>query len=199
MSAKKDELTRRLYKAHKLAFKLHGRDARKSTSVPVMAHLLAVCAMVQFDGGDEDEAVAALLHDALEDKPEHISAKKIAKRFGAKVLEIVEISSDTPADYQGGPKPPWRERKQAYLEKITPEHTGLLRVTVADKIDNARAILAEHRRLGEAVWKRFNAGRSEQLWYYRAALEAYRSAGFSGALLEELERLVQQMEALPQG
>lgn len=98
----------RLYEAMQLTFELFGHDSRKSTSVPVMAHLLSVCGLVQNDGGDEDEAIAALLHDTLEDKPDKITRDEILERFGPRVLEIVEISTDTPVDYRGGPKPPWK-------------------------------------------------------------------------------------------
>ena len=190
-------LSDRMYSALQLAFPLHGRDSRKSSQVPMIAHMFSVCALVLQDGGTEDEGIAALLHDALEDKPEQINRKEIENRFGKKVLEIVEVSTDTPKDYHGGPKPPWRTRKEAYLEHIRQTDPGLLRVTVADKIDNARAILADYHHIGSKVWDKFNAPQADQLWYYNAAMEAYQSVGFSGFLLDELRSLVEQMNKLP--
>lgn len=186
-------LTVRLFTALQLAFKLHGRDGRKGCQVPAMAHLLSVCALVQTDGGDEDEAIAALLHDALEDKADIITREDIAQMFGDKVLAIVEISTDTPADFTGGAKPPWQVRKQYYLDRVRHTDPALLRVTVADKIDNARAILADHRRIGEEVWERFNAPREKILWYYTEALNAYRHAGVTSPLLDDLQILVREM------
>ena len=193
MSDKADQITERLYQALQFTFKLHGRDARKASSVPYMAHLLAVCALTQQDGGDEDEAIAALLHDALEDKPDETSREEIGQLFGEKVLKIVELSTDTPAEYRGGVKPRWRERKEYYLAHIRTSNPELLRVTLADKVDNARAIYSDHQRLGEDLWKRFNAGREDQIWYYESAVDAFKTAGVHGPLLEELERLVSQI------
>jgi len=188
------QISPRLSEAVDYAVRLHGRDARKGSPVPVLAHLLGVCALVQGDGGDEDEAIAALLHDALEDKPGQTSSGEIAARFGPRVLRLVQAATDTPPDYAGGAKPPWRERKQRYLEHIRRTPAELLRVTVADKLDNVRSVLADYRRLGESVWTRFNAGKKDQLWYYRSASEAYGAAGFSGPLLDELTRLVAELE-----
>ena len=192
MTNNDDKVTPRMYKALKLAFKLHGHDARKKSTVPYIAHLLAVCALVQLDGGIEDEAIAALLHDALEDKPKEINRKKIRHKFGKKVLKMIELSTDTPKDYAGGQKPPWRKRKEAYLKHIRETDPSLLRVTIADKIDNARAILADHLRMGDEVWERFNAGKEDQLWYFKGCVKAFDASGYSGPLLEELRSLVDQ-------
>jgi (p)ppGpp synthase/HD superfamily hydrolase len=191
------QISPRLYEALQLAYNLHGHDARKSSNVPMISHMLSVCALVLQDGGSEDEGIAALLHDALEDKPEEIDRFEIEKRFGKKVLEIVEVSTDTPKDYKGGPKPPWRKRKEAYLEHACKTDPALLRVTVADKIDNARAILADFYQLGNNVWKKFNASQQDQIWYYKNCVEAYREAGFKGFLLDELVALVDQLSKLP--
>lgn len=197
MSNKPDQLTERFYQALQFTFKLHGRDTRKASSVPYMAHLLAVCALTQQDGGDEDEAIAALLHDALEDKPDETSREEIGLLFGDKVLKIVELSSDTPPGYKGGVKPPWRQRKETYLAHIRTSKPEMLRVTLADKVDNARAIYSDYQRLGEDLWKRFNAGREAQIWYYESAVDAFKTAGVHGPLLEELERLVIQIKDQP--
>lgn len=193
MSNEDNKLTPLLYSALELTFKLHGHDTRKENNIPYMAHLLSVCALVQLDGGSEEEAIAAMLHDALEDKPEEISREQIRQQFGEKVLNIIEISGDTPRDYAGGPKPPWKERKEAYIAHIFKTDPSLLRVTVADKVDNARAILADHQQLVDEVWERFNAGKKEQLWYYESCVNAYDATGFKGPLLEELRKLVNQL------
>ena len=199
MTDKEFYLSERLYEALQLTFDLFGKDARKSSPVPAMAHLLSVCALVQMDGGDEDEAIAALLHDTLEDKPQFITREEIKKRFGAHVLEIIEVSTDTPLDYQGGPKPPWRDRKQSYLDHTRTTSPALLRVTVADKVDNLRAILADHQRIGGELWQRFNAGQTDIVWYYQQSVKAYEQAGFQSPMLTELTRLVAELSALPIG
>jgi (p)ppGpp synthase/HD superfamily hydrolase len=188
-----DLISPRLASAIDLVVKVHGRDARKQSPVPVLAHLLSVCALVQQDGGDEDEAIAALLHDSLEDKPELITARDIEAQFGSRVLQIVRVSTDTPEDYAGGEKPPWRHRKEAYLAHVRRTDPSLLRVTVADKVDNLRALLADYARIGESLWSRFNAPMLDQLWYYRSAGVAYRETGFTSPLLTELEKLVDSL------
>jgi (p)ppGpp synthase/HD superfamily hydrolase len=186
-------LSPRLQQALDYAIQLHGRNARKHSQVPILAHLLSVCALVQHDGGDEDEAIAALLHDSLEDKPGETSPAVLSKRFGPRVLELIQLATDTPPDYAGGPKPPWRDRKERYLEHVRQASPANLRVTVADKVDNLRAMLADYRRVGDSLWDRFNAGKPDQLWYYQSVLAAYKEAGFSGPLLDELDRLVGQL------
>ena len=190
-----DRLTPRLQEALELAIELHGKDSRKASPVPALAHLLGVCALVQLDGGGEDEAIAALLHDSLEDKPREITRAEIERRFGARVAALVLAATDTPPDFAGGKKPPWKQRKEGYLARVRAADPGDLRVLVADKVDNLRSILADYARLGEAFWSRFNAGKEEQVWYYRSALAAYRAAGFRGPLVDELERLVGELVA----
>jgi (p)ppGpp synthase/HD superfamily hydrolase len=196
MTEEPSQISPRLYEALQLAFSLHGHDARKSSKIPVLAHLLSVCSLVQLDGGDEDEAIAGLLHDALEDKPQEVTPEDIEKRFGEKVHIIVEVSTDTPKDFKGGPKPPWRERKEAFLKHIRQSKPDLLRVTAADKVDNARAMLADHHILGSALWKKFNAPRVDQIWYYQEAVKAYQEAGFKSHLLNELQELVDRLSKL---
>lgn len=191
------KISDRLYAAIELAFRLHGRDARKSSKIPVMAHLLSVCALVQHESDDEDEAIAALLHDALEDKPDGGKTKQeILERFGEKALKIIELSSDTPPDYMGGPKGDWKSRKQSYIDHILSTDPDLLRVTVADKVDNARAILADHQKIGDDIWERFTTkSKADQIWYYTSVLEAYKKVGFKGYLMNELTTLVKKIQA----
>jgi (p)ppGpp synthase/HD superfamily hydrolase len=189
-------LTSRFQDALDLAFRLHGHATRKASKVPVMAHLLGVCALVQQDGGSEDEAIAALLHDVLEDEPGHITRDDLRQRFGERVMAIIDAATDTPRDYRGGPKPPWRQRKEAYLAHARTADPALLRVTIADKVDNLRAMIRDYRRVGNALWWRFHAGRDEQLWYFRACMEAYRAAGCKGELMDELRCLLEQLTSL---
>jgi len=193
MSDKSNNISNQLFEALNFTFQLHGRDARKGGNIPYMAHLLSVCALVQQDGGDEEEAIAALLHDALEDKPHDVNREELKQRFGEKVLLMIELATDTPPDYAGGVKPPWRKRKEQYLEHVRSSRPELLRVTLADKVDNARAIYGDFQRLGNDLWERFNAGRDDQFWYYSNAVEAFKAAGVSGPLLRELQDLVKKI------
>lgn len=171
---------------------VHRDQPRKETEIPYVSHLLGVCALVLVDGGEEDEAIAALLHDAAED---HGGAERIAdirSTFGDRVAHIVEACSDTLED----PKPDWRPRKEAYLAHLHAEKDpGILRVSLADKLDNSRAILRDLKLIGDEVWPRFNAGKEGQLWYYRSLVEAFRGR-VTSPMLEELERVVSEIEAL---
>lgn len=170
---------------------LHAEQRRKATAVPYLSHLLGVASLVLEDGGSEDEAIAGLLHDALEDQSQRTSADEVRRRFGPTVARIVLGCSET----TGGPRPSWRERKQASLEHLATAEPDVVRVSLADKLHNARAVVADYRRLGEGLWSRFNAGRDCQLWYYRslAAVFARRS---DSALADELTRLVTELEDL---
>ncbi len=188
-------LTDRLARAVALAADVHGTDARKGTPIPVLTHLFAVCLLVQRDGGSEDEAIAALLHDTLEDHPERVTAELLEATFGPRVRHLVEVCTDTAPGVRAGEKEPWPVRKERYLAHARAADPGDLRVTVADKVDNLRAIEADLAVHGDALWTRFNAGPADQLWYYRSALEAYREAGFRGALLDEMARLVEAIRA----
>lgn len=172
------------------ASRLHREQLRKQTAVPYVSHLLAVCGLVLEDGGDEDEAIAALLHDAVEDQGGAPRLEEIRARFGPRVAEIVEGCSDT----DQVPKPPWRLRKEAYLAHLADAATSesVLRVSAADKLHNARSVLTERHVIGEEVWERFNAGRDEQLWYYRAIVEVLRNR-FPGRLTDELADVVQRL------
>jgi GTP pyrophosphokinase len=189
-------LSDRFLEGVRFACRAHAGDTRKGTNTPYVAHLLSVCGSVLVDGGGEDEAIAALLHDTLEDHADTVSREDIASRFGARVLALVEVCTDTPADYRGGPKPPWRERKTAYLERLRRAPAGDLRVAVADKLDNARALLADYRVVGEALWRRFNVGRAEHVWYLRSLVDGFREAGVRGRLVDELDRTVSELERL---
>lgn len=161
-----------------------------------VSHLLNVSGLVLWDGGSEEEAIAGLLHDALEDHPELTSAGEIAKRFGERVAQIVQGCTDTPPDYRGGAKPPWRERKQSYLLHLRDADTGIRRVSMADKLDNARAILTDYRQIGDALWSRFNAGRDDQLWYLRTLADVFADGGASGNLVCEFGATAGEIDRL---
>ena len=153
----------RFQEAFQLAAHLHRFHVRKGTKVPYLSHLMSVVSLVLEAGGDEDEAIAALLHDALEDCGEEITAAEIESRFGPRVRELVEACTDTPPDHAGGPKPGWKDRKEAYLARVAAGHGN--RVSLADKLHNARSILRDHRTNPEKIWKRFSADKEETLWY----------------------------------
>lgn len=184
-------LTSRFEEALQYAARLHGRQVRKGTPVPYVSHLLAVTAIVLEDGGSEDEAIAALLHDAIEDQGGDPTRQEIRRRFGEKVTAIVDACTDA----EVVPKPPWLERKKQYLEHLHAAAPEVIRVSAADKLHNARAILADFRRHGNAVWSRFKGGREGTLWYYRRLVDVFREAGPS-SIVEELGRVVSELERL---
>ena len=173
------------------ASRLHAGQLRKGSAIPYVAHLLAVTAIVLEHGGGEDEAIAALLHDAVEDWGGAATRAEILRRFGPTVVAIVDGCTDA----ETVPKPPWRQRKEAYVARVGGASPAVRLVSAADKLHNARSILADYRRLGDALWDRFNGGRDGTLWYYRALVNAFRAAG-STPLIEELERTVDEVERL---
>jgi GTP pyrophosphokinase len=174
------------------ATRLHAGQRRKGTSVPYIAHLLAVAGIVLDYGGTESEVIAALLHDAVEDQGGPPTREEIRRRFGEPVVAIVDGCSDT----DEVPKPPWQERKEAYLARLGQETASVRLVSAADKLHNARDVLAAYRALGEAVWGRFTGGREGTLWYYRALVGAYRDTHTVPALVDELDRVVTEIERL---
>jgi GTP pyrophosphokinase len=189
-------LSPRFQEALRYAVDLHAQDVRKGSGVPYVAHLLSVCGLVLSSGGSESEAIAALLHDSLEDHPAEVTKQDLESRFGSEVAAIVVACTDTGEGYQGGEKPPWRERKDRYLahlEHATPE---ALRVSLADKVDNIRAIVADYRMVGEDLWSRFKAGREGQVWYFRSLLRTFESVRANNFLLAELRAGVRALEEL---
>ncbi len=175
------------------ASRLHACQARKGTTIPYLSHLLAVTAIVLEYGGGEDEAIAALLHDAIEDQGGPVTGAEIRRRFGERVVAIVKGCTD--ADTV--PKPPWRQRKEAYVAHVGAAFSSIRLVSAADKLHNARSILADYRLLGEALWGRFRGDRDGTLWYYRALVDAFRAAEAEPTpLVKELERTVGELERL---
>jgi GTP pyrophosphokinase len=179
------QLTERFAEAVRYALDAHQGQARKGTEIPYFSHLIAVASFVLDDGGTEDEAVAALLHDAAEDQGGRERLADIRRRFGDRVAHIVEGCTDS----WTSPKEPWMDRKRKYVEHARRLDRETLRVSVADKVHNAYAILRDLRTTGDDVWKRFKAPPDDILWYYDALVRAYRDAG-GGHLVDELERVV---------
>lgn len=182
-------LGERFLSALVFAGELHRNQTRKGTVIPYVGHLLAVAALAVEHGADEDTAIAALLHDAVEDQGGHRTAEWILERFGPKVHETVLACTDSFTE----PKPAWAPRKQTYLARLATASPEARLVTACDKLHNARSILADYRELGEELWSRFAGRREGTLWYYRAVLDALAKHG-SSRLLEELERVVSEIE-----
>jgi (p)ppGpp synthase/HD superfamily hydrolase len=182
-------LTNRFADALAYAHRVHADQRRKGGSVPYIAHLLGVAALVLEDGGDEDEAIAALLHDAVEDQGGAERLDDIRRRFGERVAAIVEACTDTKED----PKPPWYQRKETHIEGFRSAPPEVLRIALADKLYNARAIQRDRYISGEAVWSRFHAGREQVLWYYRTLADLF-SERRPGWMAEELQRVIQKLE-----
>ena len=181
---------KRLAEAIEFALAIHAEQKRKGTGIPYVSHLLGVASLVLEHGGDEEQAMAAMLHDAIEDQGAH-QEQAIRERFGARVAQIVIGCTD--ADTL--PKPPWRARKEAYLRHL--EHAGadILLVSCADKLHNARAICTDVRTHGLVVFDRFKAGQEGTVWYYRSLADAFLRL-LPGALSAELGDAVSIMEGL---
>ena len=182
----------RIIDAMAAAAQIHGRQKRKATEIPYLSHLLGTCSIALEYGASEDEAIAALLHDAIEDGQPTDAARATVWSFGDEVGRIVEACTD--ADTQ--PKPPWRPRKEAYLASLDKKDHSVLLVSASDKLHNARSIVRDRRGVGEKVWDRFKVQKSDTLWYYRSLVVAYReNSEHNPALVAELDRTVAEMEA----
>jgi (p)ppGpp synthase/HD superfamily hydrolase len=173
---------------------LHRHQKRKGTETVYVSHLLGVASLVLEYGGDEKQAIAALLHDAMEDQGATFAA--IEQLFGTDVARIVAACTDGVPD-AAGIKPEWRPRKEAYIAHLAKVESDVLLVSVADKLYNARAILADYREMKEELWPRFSAGR-ETLWYYRALADKFAelvpAKGNLRRLVNELEFTVSLLE-----
>ena len=185
-------LTSRFVDAVGYATHLHLDQARKGSGIPYAGHLLGVCSLVLEAGGSEDEAIAALLHDAAEDRGGETQLVKIRERFGENVEAIVRACSDSLLEN----KPDWKLRKREYLAHLEGQSESALLVSLADKLFNARAILRDYEAVGERVWERFNAGREGQLWYYRSLSDEFTRLLPQSALTRELADIVKQLERL---
>lgn len=185
------ELDSRFEEGLIFAARLHQGQTRKGKDLPYISHLLAVTALVFQAGGDEDEVIAALLHDAVEDQGGLETLEEIRRRFGERVAMIVEGCSDS----LGAPKPPWLERKANYLAHLVDAPPEVRRVSLADKLHNARTIHADLEEHGEETWSRFNGGRQGSLWYYQSLVEIFQESD-SGFMLREFTRVVGEIQRL---
>jgi (p)ppGpp synthase/HD superfamily hydrolase len=163
-------MTPRFAEAFLFAERLHCAQVRKKTLVPTISHLMAVAALVLENGGGEDEAMAALLHDTAEDCGGRPVLDEIRRRFGDSVASIVEGCSDT----LESPKPRWKPRKESYLEHLQTAPEANLLVSLADKVHNVRSLAFEYRRVGDDLWQRFSASQEQTMWYYQSLLAIFR-------------------------
>ncbi len=174
-----------------MASQLHASQKRKGTSIPYISHLLAVSSLVLEHGGSEDQAIAALLHDAVEDQGGLPTLVKIRDHFGDVVAEIVDHCTDAYEE----PKPEWRIRKEEYIASIAKKPLDAVLVSCADKLHNARAILNDLRTLGDELWGRFTGGKEGTLWYYQSLVDAFDDT-LGNSLSEELKRTVNEINDL---
>ena len=182
-------LGRRFEQALLFATRKHAGQSRKASRIPYVGHLLGVASLVLEAGGDEDLAIAALLHDVVEDCGGRPMLKEVERRFGKRVAHIVDGCTDSYAEQ----KSPWNERKEAYLKRLRRENTEVRLVSCADKVHNLGTILRDYREVGESIWERFRGKRDGTLWYYRALADEFRRTR-PNRLVKELERLVRELE-----
>jgi GTP pyrophosphokinase len=183
----------RFLRAFEFAAEKHRGQTRKASTIPYLAHLMGVASLVLEFGGDEDLAIAALLHDVVEDCGGKPMLSEVRRRFGSHVAKIVDGCTDA----YTLPKPPWRERKETYIRHLKSADGGTRLVSAADKLNNVRSILSDYREVGEAVWERFNGGREGTLWYYQTLLAEFQRAK-SNRLVRELEIVVHELQAIAQ-
>jgi (p)ppGpp synthase/HD superfamily hydrolase len=175
---------------------------RKSTEVPYIAHLLGVASLVMGEAGQvsvpitEDIVIAALLHDAVEDAGGIPRLRDIEANFGAEVARIVEGCSDS-FEEDSSKKKSWEERKRGYIERLKTEPQDTMLVSAADKLYNVRAIVEDHRRHGDGVWKRFNRGKEQQIWYYTTILNVFQQRCPDWRVIAQLGQAVAELAKLP--
>ena len=179
----------RFLRAFAFAAEKHAGQTRKASTTPYIAHLMGVASVVLEFGGDEDMAIAALLHDVVEDCGGAPMLREVKRKFGSRVAKIVDGCTDSVTD----PKPPWRERKETYIWHLKDADAETRTVSAADKLNNVRSILADYREVGEEIWVRFNGGRDGTLWYYRSLLVEFLRQ--PNRLVREFELAVNELEA----
>lgn len=184
------QLTKRFEDALAFALSVHRGQYRKGTRIPYASHLLAVSAIVLDYGGDEDEAIAALLHDSIEDGG--VDPAGLSARFGSRVAEIVLACSDSLVK-DPLRKAPWHERKENYLEHMKTAPASVLLVSIADKLHNIRTIVKDLHEIGDEVWNRFHAGKDDSLWYYDSLEEIFRARGFHSLLVDEFAHAMDEV------
>jgi len=178
------------------AAELHEHQTRKGGNIPYVGHLLGVAAIVLEHGGNEDQAIAALLHDALEDQADKIAPGEMGRRFGQNVERLVEACTDgDPEEQRDRNKDRWYRRKEQYIAAVPSKPREAILVSLADKLYNARSILEDYRALGEPLWGRFTTGREGTLWYYTSLLAAFKPYGHD-RLWDELDRTLAELKGL---
>ena len=187
----KPTLGPRFLRAFLFAAEKHKHQTRKASSIPYLGHLMGVASLVLEAGGDEDLAIAALLHDVVEDCGGAPMLKDVRRRFGSRVAKVVDGCTDS----DSYPKPPWRERKIKYIERLKTEDGDTRLVSAADKLNNVRSILSDYRAVGELVWSRFSGGREGTLWYYRTLLDEFLRHE-PNRITCDLELAVNELESL---
>jgi (p)ppGpp synthase/HD superfamily hydrolase len=185
------EYSPRIVDAFAFAYELHRTQVRKGSRVPYVTHLMGVAAIVGRYGGDEDQFIAALLHDAVEDQGGIETLDRIRERFGATVADYVAGCSDS----DDAPKPPWRERKERFIEFTRTASPKQRLIIAADKLHNTRALISDLREKGNAFWDLFKAGREGSLWYYAEIVRAL-AEGWTHPLLRELTEEVDVLRRL---
>ena len=181
-------------RAFAFAAKKHSGQTRKASTIPYIAHLMGVASLVLEAGGDEDLAIAALLHDVVEDCGGAPMLREVRRRFGSRVAKIVDGCTDA----DSVPKPPWLERKQKYIARLKREDAETRLVSAADKLNNVRSILSDYRVVGESVWSRFHGGREGTLWYYRTLRDEFLRHK-PNRITRDLELAVNELESLAEG
>ena len=184
----------RFLRAFLFAAEMHSGQTRKASTIPYIAHLMGAAALVLEAGGDEDLAIAALLHDVVEDCGGAPMLKEVRRRFGSRVAKVVDGCTDADTD----PKPPWRERKETYIRHLKKSDADTRLVSAADKLNNVRSILTDYREIGESIWPRFNGGRDGTLWYYRTLRDEFLRRKPT-RITRELRLAVNELEAMAQG
>ncbi len=185
-------LSNRMTEAFEFARLLHGEQLRKGTKTAYLSHLMAVSSLVLESGGSEEEAVAALLHDTVEDCGGLPVLEKIREQFGESIANIVKDCSE-PLSI---PKPPWKERKNAYIAQIADADDSVKRVACADKLHNLRSILTDYQQVGDRVWDRFHADKEGTLWFYQSMVKTLRTFGQGVAIFVELEKRVGDLQRI---
>jgi (p)ppGpp synthase/HD superfamily hydrolase len=183
-------LTPAFVEAVQYAAEKHATQTRKASEIPYLGHLLSVAGLIIEADGTETQAIAALLHDAAEDQGGEETLAEIREKFGADVATIVDECSDTFET----PKPPWRQRKESYIRHLPSASDDAILVSLADKLDNARAILRDFRAHGDELWQRFTVQDPQlHLWYYRSLLKVY-SERIHNWMVDELREVIDTLE-----
>lgn len=185
------KLGQRFLRAFLFAAEKHSGQTRKASTIPYIAHLMGVASLVLEAGANEDLAIAALLHDVVEDCGGAPMLKEVRRRFGPRVAKMVDGCTDA----YTLPKPPWRPRKENYIRRLRKESSDTRLVSAADKLNNVRSILSDYRAVGESIWSRFNGGRDGTLWYYRTLRDLFLQYK-PNRITRDFELAVHELESL---